>query len=116
MFKFLKTKKLEERKAECIKIMNKYPDRIPVIVERYPDSTSIQDIDKNKFLVPKDFTIAQFIVVIRRRIKLAPENALFIFINNQIPPNSKIISQIYQENKSECGYLLVFYNGETTFG
>ena len=38
-------KSLEERKNESIRIKGKYPDRIPVIVEKSPGS-NIPDIDK----------------------------------------------------------------------
>lgn len=44
------------RQREASKILEKYPDRIPVIVERHPDAkeSEIVDIDKKKFLVPPD--------------------------------------------------------------
>ncbi|KAE9034773.1 hypothetical protein PR001_g9578 [Phytophthora rubi] len=62
-----------------------YSDRIPVICEK-ADPSDILDIDKKKFLVPVDLTVGQFVYVIRKRIKLSPEKAIFIFINNVLPP------------------------------
>ncbi len=55
-----------------------------VVVERVPKS-QIPDIDKRKFLVPNDITIAQFMWIIRKRIQLAPEKAIFLFVNKTIP-------------------------------
>lgn len=51
----------EKRRAEGEKIRRKYPDRIPVIVEKVPKS-KLQDLDKKKYLVPSDLTIGQFYV------------------------------------------------------
>jgi GABA(A) receptor-associated protein len=56
-----------------------------VICEK-ADRSDIPDIDKKKYLVPADLTVGQFVYVIRKRIKLSPEKAIFIFINNVLPP------------------------------
>ena len=45
----------DSRREESQKIRRKYPDRIPVVVEKV-SSSSIPDIDKRKFLVPSDLT------------------------------------------------------------
>jgi hypothetical protein len=59
--------------------------RRQVIVER-AEKTDIPDIDKKKYLVPADLTVGQFVYVIRKRIKLSPEKAIFIFVKNVLPP------------------------------
>ena len=79
----------ERRRAESQRIRSKYPDRIPVICEK-SDRSDIPDIDKKKYLVPADLTVGQFIYVIRKRIKLPPERAIFIFVNNVIPPTGAL--------------------------
>jgi len=106
---------LEKRKAEAARIRAKYPDRIPVISEK-SDKSSIADIDKKKYLVPSDLTMGQFVYVIRKRIKLSPEQAIFVFVNNTLPPASALMAQIYKDNKDEDGFLYVTYSGESTFG
>jgi len=105
----------EKRKAEAQRIRAKYPDRIPVICEK-AEKSDIENIDKKKYLVPADLTVGQFVYVIRKRIKLAPERAIFIFVNNTLPPTAALMSQIYKEHKDEDGFLYVTYSGETTFG
>eukprot|EP00465_Bigelowiella_longifila_P000144 CAMPEP_0185251166 /NCGR_PEP_ID=MMETSP1359-20130426/609_1 /TAXON_ID=552665 /ORGANISM="Bigelowiella longifila, Strain CCMP242" /LENGTH=116 /DNA_ID=CAMNT_0027832945 /DNA_START=87 /DNA_END=437 /DNA_ORIENTATION=+ len=107
--------KFEKRKNEADKIRAKYPDRIPVICEKAKKSDII-DIDKKKYLVPADLTVGQFVYVIRKRIKLTPEKAIFIFVKNTIPPTGAVMSQIYKEHKDEDGFLYVTYSGESTFG
>ncbi|KAK8560841.1 hypothetical protein V6N13_026276 [Hibiscus sabdariffa] len=106
---------LEKRRAEAARIREKYPDRIPVIVEK-AERSDIPNIDKKKYLVPADLTVGQFVYVIRKRIKLSAEKAIFIFVDNVLPPTGAIMSAIYEEKKDEDGFLYVTYSGENTFG
>ena len=52
------------QRLEANKIREKYPDRIPVICERF--NNNIKDLDKRKYLVPSDSTMAGFMFVIRK--------------------------------------------------
>ncbi|KAJ8449394.1 hypothetical protein Cgig2_002526 [Carnegiea gigantea] len=106
---------LEKRRAEAARIREKYPDRIPVIVEK-AERSDIPNIDKKKYLVPADLTVGQFVYVIRKRIKLSAEKAIFIFVDNVLPPTGAMMSAIYEGKKDEDGFLYVTYSGENTFG
>ncbi len=106
---------LQTRKQESQKIRTKYPDRVPIIVER-DNKSDIVEIDKKKYLVPADLTMGQFQYVIRKRINLEPTKALFVFINNTLPPTSSMIGQIYEEKADEDGFLYINYSSENTFG
>ncbi|KAJ8427861.1 hypothetical protein Cgig2_015603 [Carnegiea gigantea] len=105
----------ERRQAEAARIREKYPDRIPVIVEK-AEKSDIPDIDKKKYLVPADLTVGQFVYVVRKRIKLSAEKAIFIFVKNILPPTAAMMSAIYEEHKDEDGFLYMTYSGENTFG
>jgi len=113
---FKKENSFEIRKKESARIINKYPDRIPIIVTRSSNSNVIPDIDKHKYLVPKDLTVGQFMYVIRKRIKLDPDKGIYIFINTKIPPTSQLISDLFNNNKDQDGFLYLTYSGESTFG
>jgi Autophagy protein Atg8 ubiquitin like len=54
-------------------------------------------------------TVGQFCYVIRKRIKLAPEKAIFIFVNEVLPPTAALMSSIYEEHKDEDGFLYITY-------
>jgi GABA(A) receptor-associated protein len=73
------------------------------------------------------------VYVIRKRIKLAPEKAIFIFVDEVLPPTAALMSAIYEEHKfvatshnfssyltslsrDEDNFLYVSYSGENTFG
>lgn len=103
---------------ESAKIRNKYPDRVPVsergwrvclnrfgsrwftivsvrfcqvIVEKVSGS-QIVDIDKRKYLVPSDITVAQFMWIIRKRIQLPSEKAIFLFVDKTVPQSRSVCS------------------------
>lgn len=105
----------ENRKKEAERIQKKYPDRIPIIAELNPNS-GLPPLDKCKYLVPIDITCGQFAYVIRNRIRLTPEQAIFLFINNTIPPTSTVMSELYKEHKDQDGFLYFLVSGEQTFG
>jgi GABA(A) receptor-associated protein len=102
---------------EADRIMQKYPDRIPVIVSRNLNSKNTPEIDKCKFLVPVDLTMGQFLYVIRKRLKLNSEKALFMFIDNTVICNTELIHKVYSESyNKEDHFLYVVYSCENTFG
>jgi len=113
--KFKDEHPFEKRKAEAERIRSKYADRIPVICEKV-EKSDIATIDKKKYLVPADLTVGQFVYVIRKRIKLSPEKAIFIFVDEVLPPTAALMSSIYEEHKDEDGFLYITYSGENTFG
>lgn len=100
---------------EANKIMSKYPDRIPIIVNKHKKSNG-PEIDKKKYLVPKDMKISQFSYVIRKRLEIDCGKAIFLTINNNIPVSSKTVNDIYLENKSSDEFLYIEYSFENTFG
>ena len=106
----------DKRKGESTRIMQKYPDRVPIICER-GGMTDIPLIDKHKYLVPRDLLVGQFMHVIRKRLKLDSAKAIFLFINNRmIPSSSTTLGIIYEEHKDEDEFLYITYSGENAFG
>ena len=97
------------------RVRSRYSDRIPVICEKEYRS-DIPQIDKIKYLVPNDLTVGQFNYVIRKRIKLPPEKAMFLFVNNVLPPTGSLISEVYDKHQDLDGFLYFFYSGESVFG
>ena len=115
MNKFKNKHSFDKRKEESDSVIVKYPDRIPIIVQKYI-GTDLPDIDKCKYLVPKDMTMSQFMFVIRKRIKLDSSQTLFITVNNGLVTTSNVLSSIYHDNKDEDGFLYVTYTNENVFG
>ena len=92
--------------------------------------------------MPADLTVGQFVYVIRKRIKVSPEKAIFMFVKNVLPPTGKVaglwphhctlccvlhvltscvlaaafMSDVYADHKDDDGFLYITYSGENTFG
>lgn len=109
-----------------------------MIVEKAPKSR-IGELDKKKYLVPSDLTVGQFYFLIRKRVHLRPEDALFFFVNNVIPPTSATMGSLYnvsischfkvgnkmrwnfffishQDHREEDFFLYIAYSDENVYG
>lgn len=107
----------DDRRSEAERIREKFPDRIPVIVERSRSTASvIPHIDKEKFLVPGDLSVSQFIFIIRRRLNLDSDTALFVYIGNTLPTTGTLLRELYRNHGDSDGFLYLTYCGENTFG
>jgi GABA(A) receptor-associated protein len=104
----------EKRLSESQNMLFKYPDRIPIICER--NGNNITLLDKKKYLVPKNITLGQFIIVLRKRLKITKDKAIFCFIKNKLPIISSDMGNLYNENKDKDGFLYLHYSGENCFG
>jgi len=115
--KFKKEYTFQKRYEESSRIRSKYPDRIPIICEKLNSGNNlITEIDKKKYLVPYDLTCGQFAYVIRKRLKMPAEQAIYLFVKGVIPSSSALINVVYNDYKDDDGFLYVSYNGENTFG
>lgn len=83
--------------------------RLSQVICEKVEKSDIATIDKKKYLVPADLTVGQFVYVIRKRIKLSPEKAIFIFVDEVLPPTAALMSSIYEEHKDEDGFLYITY-------
>lgn len=84
--------------------------------QTHPSSPPKNNQPTNRYLVPADLTVGQFVYVIRKRIRLSPEKAIFVFVRNVLPPTAALMSSVYEDHKDEDGFLYVAYSGENTFG
>lgn len=113
---------VEHRYGESTRVKNKYPDRIPVICEKYKSfynsNDHIPDLDKIKYLIPGDLNLGQFMYVIRKRIQLSPTIAIYLYIgdSNILYPTSTSMQKLYDAHKDPDGFLYITYTGENTYG
>jgi GABA(A) receptor-associated protein len=108
-------KKIEE-------LLSKYPERVPVVIS----STSFKMHGLNRFIVPFDMTIAQFMLILREKVELQKEEAIFIFIkeidsdnnckSDILAPVSTSIGPLYNQYKDKNLVLNLIYEKEQVFG
>ena len=110
-----------KRCKDSERVLAKHHDKIPVIIGPATDTAPV--ISNHKFLVPSDMSVGHLMHMLRSRIQLKQNEALFIFVNSMtngshdiIPTNSYLMNHIYKLYKSEDGFLYVKYDVENTFG
>lgn len=107
-----------KRKTESKRIIEKYPDRRPIVCERFEKSSkNTPELDKTKFLVYEDMTMGQFCFVIRKRMSMNSDQSLYLFMkNNTMVPISSTVKEVYDSFADEDGFLYIHYSLENTFG
>lgn len=114
---------LQQRLAEAHRVLTKYPDHVPVIVES--GSADLPNPEKCKFLVPRDTTAASFMAVVRKRFRLQQHHALFLFVDqetadgrrhNFLPPAAALVADLYTTYKDQDCMLHCVVARENTFG
>ncbi|XP_011811086.1 PREDICTED: microtubule-associated proteins 1A/1B light chain 3C [Colobus angolensis palliatus] len=114
---FKQRKSLAIRQEEVAGIRAKFPNKIPVVVERYPRETFLPLLDKTKFLVPQELTMTQFLSIIRSRMVLRATEAFYLLVNNKsLVSTSVTMAEIYRDYKDEDGFVYMTYASQETFG
>jgi GABA(A) receptor-associated protein len=99
---------------EIATLQAKYPGSVLVFVEKGAKS-DLPPLDKQKYIVPRDMVIGSFLFMIRKRISLPPEKAIYIFINNTLPPSTAKMGELFTLHGKD-GYLRMVVAAESTFG
>ncbi len=77
-------------------------------------------IYKTKYLVKRELTVDKFIAVIRNKLELEINDALFMFVYNKEGKTALITSMnfgdLYDKYKDEDGFLYMMYTNEKVWG
>jgi GABA(A) receptor-associated protein len=106
-------------------ILTRNPNRVALIC--LPGTKSkLKGLDKNKFLVPRDLTVSQFIFVLRSRMDknddiIKNKEAIYIYYRDRngkinIPSHSTLFGFLYDNNMEENKCLYIYYDKENVFG
>jgi hypothetical protein len=120
-----------KRLAKAQYLRQKYPGRIPLIVDR--GNAMTPKLTDNRFIVPLEMTrendkqitesesvtMGYLMRIIRKHMpSLTPDQGLFMFLyeKNVIPPGNATLSQIYSENQDKDGFIYLMVFVESIFG
>uniref|UniRef100_A0A8C1AFY0 Microtubule-associated protein 1 light chain 3 gamma, like n=1 Tax=Cyprinus carpio carpio TaxID=630221 RepID=A0A8C1AFY0_CYPCA len=105
---FKQRKCLATRKDEVCTIRSKFPNKLPVIVERYPREKKLPLLDKTKFLVPHELTLGQFLSLLRSKIELEASQALYLLISGKkMSCLSASMGEVYSQFRDPDDHVLL---------
>ena len=103
------------RKQESDLIREKYPDRVPIIIEQGGQWDRIA-LDKSKYLVPNDVTIYHLQYILRKRLKMSDRESIFLFAGTKLVKGDILVARLYELSKDKDGFLYLTYSQESVFG
>jgi GABA(A) receptor-associated protein len=97
------------------KIVQRYPNRIPVFIDKSSKS-NLESLKKNKYLVNSNMTLGEYMFYIRKEINLSSSKALFFYFNNNLESCSNTMGALFKKHKNKDYVLVIVYDTENTFG
>jgi GABA(A) receptor-associated protein len=108
---------IEVRRRNCLKLIEKNPDKIPIIFEKDPKS-NIESFPKTRYLINKDLTVNHFLLLLRNKLKVDETSAFFLLVDGKIYiTGDKTLQDIYIKYKDKKdGFLYLMYSTEQIWG
>jgi hypothetical protein len=107
----------EERLQQAQKFKERFPNNVPLVIQRDERSTLPPDLHNKLFLAPLTLTASQFIVLIRRQTKLPKTHAMVLFAESKRLVTSDItISELYDKFSAQDGFLYLLCTDHPAFG
>jgi GABA(A) receptor-associated protein len=92
---------------------------MPVILSKQKES-SLPNLDRYKYLVPEDLSVYHFQYIIRKRLKLTANEALFFFVTyngiSTLLKSDSLFGDVYKLYARNDGFLYISMTEEKAFG
>ena len=130
MSDFKRKNNIGNRQKQTKAIIDKYENKCPIyltydkeIINKKLINSAIKEL--NKYIVTSDINLGQFLIIVRKKIKVDINESLTLFIENYekdklinsiLAPTSCSIGEIYLTNKDQDGFLYLKLVKENVFG
>ena len=103
-----------QRQQDAAKVLERYPTRVPVIIES--TDASIPRLQKRKYLVPRTLKVVDLLNIVRKQLVLKNSEAIFLLCNGSTLPSALSITDLYDQNHEPDGFVYIDYRMENAFG
>jgi GABA(A) receptor-associated protein len=116
--KYINSFSFEDRIKRSSSLLQKYPDKIPVILEKSTNDKYLPKMNKTKLLVADTMTISAVLKLIKTNLNINESTSIYIIVpdKNIMLSGAQSITSIYQEYKNKDGFLYLEYCTENVFG
>lgn len=105
----------EKRRQLSENLLQKHPDYLPIIMLNSKPKTT-KSFKKFKFICKRFYKFEDFLTLIRSSGHIESDKAIFFFCGHKLIQNKQFLSELYENNKHDDGFLYIHYMAESTFG
>jgi GABA(A) receptor-associated protein len=93
----------------------KFHDRVPTVLN---DNTGdFLKSEKGRFLLDKDITLGQFMAMLRKKNKIEPHEAIYVYCDNLLPKSNTSMIDLWVDYRDvDDNILYLTCSKENTFG
>ena len=116
---FCKELSIKKRKKLNRLVMDKHPEKIPIILEYEETFPHELRTKQCKYLVNNTFRVFEFTSILRTKISIGKSQGLLMYINGEkkiLIEQSKMLSSVYNDNASHDGFLYISLGIENIYG
>ena len=117
--KIIESEPLFERRKRFFvyKNKNKVLNRVPVVLIKDPNCRDFQGFEKMNKLYPDYAKMADFMLMIKQKLSLEPDDALFFLVNGKkVVLGDEVMGNVYKEFKYVDGLLYIVFSKEKIWG
>jgi len=109
--------------SKAQEMMRRYPDRVAVFVKRSKTCKHgrVPEVDKNKYLSPRNISVIEMLSTVRKRMSLPSEVSIFFMVHlpnggSIMLPSNMLMGEAHDIYAGHDGFMRIDYMGENTFG
>ena len=101
---------------DVLRLFEKYPNKVPCIIQRDLRCNNIPNLKRKKYLLPKNIRMSDLLYYLRTQISVPPHISVYILVGNSLPSLNQTLCLLYEEEKAADGLLYIYFATESTFG
>lgn len=107
----------EERLRQYNLFKTRFPNSVPIVIQRDSRSSLPLSLQNQLFLVPRTLSATEFSSMIRKKVNLAKTQAMMMFVNRRtLVAGDLTVSELYDRFRGEDGFLYVLCTDHASYG